>query len=146
MDAQDTTHRIRERLRLLILRSPLTQRAVENRVGFSRGHLSQLLAGTLDLKYWHLLAILHAIEVEPSEFFAALFPRRRHPALEVLDDVACQTEEGSLTYELTRLFASGIETLNDLGDRLVLCEEALDELADLGRFGARDDDQGDGKA
>ena len=131
-DTKDMTLRIRERIRLRILRSDLTQSAVESRVGFSRGYLSQLLHGTVEIKYWHVLAILHAIELEPSEFFGELFPRRRHPALESLDDVARQSEEGSLTHELAQLFGFGIETMAKLRERLALCEEAIDELTDLG--------------
>jgi len=126
------TVRIVERLRLRILRSDLTQRAVESRVGFSRGYLSLLLNGTVELKYWHLLAILHAMKLEPSEFFGELFPRRRHPALESLDDVARHSEKGSLTYELAGLFGLGVETVVMLRERLALCEEAIDELTDLG--------------
>lgn len=124
--------RIREHLRLRILRSHLTQRAIESRVGFARGYLSQLLGGTVEIKYWHLLAILAAMELEPSEFFDELFPRHRHRALEALDDMARRSAKGSLSYELARLFAFGIETVHELYDRLELCEEAIDELADLG--------------
>jgi transcriptional regulator with XRE-family HTH domain len=132
VDPKDVTVRILERLRIRILRSDLTQRAVESRVGFSRGYLSLLLNGTVELKYWHLLAILHAMELEPSEFFGELFPRRHHPALESLDDVASRSEEGSLTFELAGLFGMGLETVVTLRERLALCEEAIDELTDLG--------------
>jgi len=135
MATKDVTLPILERLRLRLLRSHLTQREVEIRVGFSRGYLSQILAGTVEIKYWQLLAILHAMELEPSEFFGELFPRRRHPALETLDDVVGQSEEGSLSFELARLFAFGIESVLDFRDRLALCEEAIDELADLGLLG-----------
>lgn len=135
MDTTDVTTRILERLRLRLMRSRITQREIERRVGFSRGYLSQLLAGTVEMKYWQLLAILDAMELEPSEFFGELFPRRRHPALEALDEVARQSEESSLSYELARLFAFGIESVLDFHDRLALCEEAIDELADLGLFG-----------
>ena len=135
MDKKDVTLPILERLRLRLLRSRLTQREVEIRVGFSRGYLSQILAGTVELKYWQLLAILHAMKLEPSEFFGELFPRRRHPALETLDDVVRQSEEGSLSFELARLVAFGIESVLDFRDRLELCEEAIDELADLGLLG-----------
>jgi len=56
-------------------------------------------------------------------------------ALESLADMAHRSEEGSLSYELTRLFASGIETFHDLRDRIERCEEALDEARDLGLIG-----------
>lgn len=132
MDSKDVTLRILERVRLRLHRSRLTQREVEKRVGFSRGYLSQLLAGTVELKYWQLLAILHALEIEPSEFFAELFPRHRHPALEALDDDGRQVQANPLSRELARLFAFGIESVLDFYERLVRCEEALDELAALG--------------
>ena len=134
-DTKDMTPRILERIRLRLLRSRFTQRDVERRVGFSRGYVSQLLSGAVELKYWHLMAILNALELDPSEFFGELFPRHRHPALESLDDVIGQSEEGSLSHELARLFAFGIESVLDFRDRLELCEEAIDELADLGLLG-----------
>jgi transcriptional regulator with XRE-family HTH domain len=126
------TLRILERLHFRIRRSRFTQRKIESRIGFSQGYLSQILGGTVEIKYWQLLAILDAMELEPSEFFRELFPRHRVPALDSLDDVARQSEEGSLTHELVQLFASGIETTHALRDRVARIEEALDELADLG--------------
>ena len=132
VDPKGMTLRILERLHLRIRRSRFTQRTIESRVGFSRGYLSQILGGTVEIKYWQLLAILDVMEIEPSEFFSELFPRRRHPALESLDDVARQSEEGSLTHELAGLFGMGIETMVNFRERLALCEEAIDELADLG--------------
>ena len=125
------THRILDRIRLLIYLSDTTQREVESRVGFSRGYLSQILGGTVEIKYWQLLAILQAIDFEPSEFFAKLFPRRRHPALEVLDDFRRQAGE-PLSRDLAELFAYGIESIVDFRERLERCEDALEELAILG--------------
>jgi len=133
--ANDMTQRILERLQLRIRRSKLTQSAIESRIGFSRGYLSQIFTGTVEIKSWHLLAILEVMGLEPSEFFRELFPRHRVPALESLADMAHRSEEGSLSYELTRLFASGIETFHDLRDRIERCEEALDEARDLGLIG-----------
>ena len=127
------THRILDRIRLLIYLSDITQREVESRVGFSRGYLSQILGGTVEIKYWQLLAILRAIDFEPSDFFAELFPRRRHHALEVLDDFRRQTEH-PLARELAQLYAFGIEAIVDFRERLERCEDALEELAVLGIF------------
>ncbi len=124
-------HRILDRIRLLIYLSDTTQREVESRIGFSRGYLSPILAGTVEMKYWQLLAILRAIELEPSEFFAQLFPRRRHRALEVLDDFRRQAEQ-PLSRELAQLYAFGIESIVDFRERLERCEDALEELATLG--------------
>ena len=137
--AKGLTSRVLERLRLKIQRSGITQRAVEERGGFSRGYLSQLFGGAVELKYWHVLAILYALEVEPSEFFGELFPRRRHPALESLDEVvADRSEESSLSFELARLFASGVETIGDLSKRVGRCEAAIEELTGLGLLRKRE--------
>ncbi len=132
MDARSTTLRILESLRLSIYLSKTTQREIERRVGFSRGYLSQLLGGTVDLKLWQLLAILHAIEMEPAAFFAELFPRRRN--LEILDRFHRQARdrEKPLSLELARLYGFGIESVAEFRQRLERCEDALEELAELG--------------
>lgn len=132
MDSRDLTRRILERVRLRLHRGHLTQREVEKRVGFSRGYLSQLLAGSVEIKLWQLLAVLYVLDLEPADFFAELFPRRRHPALEALDDLGRQGQDNPLSVELARLFAFGIESVFDFYDRLVRLEEALDELTALG--------------
>ena len=68
---------ILEELRLMIRRSELSQRQVEEAAGFSRGYLSQLLAQNLDLKVWHLLAILDIFGEAPGDFFRRVRPGRR---------------------------------------------------------------------
>lgn len=128
----DVLSRVLERLRLLIYFSELTQREIEERVGFSRGHLSQLLGGTSDLKLWHLLAILRVMELEPGDFFGDLFSPHRSPALKTLDDVRRRSKGKPLSFELARLYAVGIESIADFSDRLARCEEALGELAERG--------------
>lgn len=132
MDAESLTRRILERVRQLIFLSDVTQREVEKRVGFSRGYLSQLLGGTVEIKYWQLLAILHAMELDPAEFFSELFGRRRHRALDVLDEVRRRGEREPLSLELARLYAFGIESIADFHLRLERCEDALEELGALG--------------
>lgn len=125
------TFHILERVRFRLFLSNLTQREVEKRLGFSKGYLSQLFSGTVEIKYWQLLAILHAMGLDPSEFFAELFPRR-HPALETLADFRDQAPQKSLSLELARLYAFGIETILDLYERLERCEVALGELVEMG--------------
>lgn len=128
----DVLGSILERLRLLIYFSELTQREIEERVGFSRGHLSQLLGGTSDLKLWHLLAILRVMELAAGDFFGDLFSPHRSPALKTLDDVRRRSKGKPLSFELAQLYAVGIESIADFSDRLERCEEALRELADRG--------------
>jgi transcriptional regulator with XRE-family HTH domain len=118
-------------LRLRIQRSQINQYQIAQRAGFSRGYLSHLLSGAVDLKYKHLMAILHALKIEPSEFFGELFPRRGQPALASLGEVANRSEVASLSHELTRLFGFGIETVLDLVDRVARCEAAVEELTGL---------------
>jgi transcriptional regulator with XRE-family HTH domain len=115
-------------LRLRIQHSQLKHYQIDQRAGFSRGYLSQLLSGAIDLKYKHLMAILHALKIEPSEFFGELFPRRGQTALASLGDVANRSE-GSPSHEIARLFGSGIETVLDLVERVARCEAARCEAA-----------------
>ncbi len=83
--ARGETQRILERLRLLVYLSDLSQRDIERRIGFSRGYLSQLFNGLVEIKIWQLLAVIDALAMDPGEFFAEMFPRRRHQTLEILD-------------------------------------------------------------
>ena len=80
-DPKGMTQRILERLQLRIRRSKLTQRTIESRIGFSRGYLTHIFTGAVELKYWHLLAILSVMGLEPSELFRELFPRHRPTAI-----------------------------------------------------------------
>lgn len=130
-DERSWTLLVLERVRLLLFLSDSTQRQVEIRAGFSRGYLSQLLAGTVEIKYWQLLAILDAMGIRPADFFGELFPRR-HPALAELDELRHRRGHGSLSLELVRLYAFGIESIVDFFERLERCEAAIDELVDLG--------------
>jgi len=123
------TLRILERLRLEIYLSKVTQREIERRIGFSRGYLSQLLGGSVELKLWQLLAILHAIGKDPASFFSETFPRRRSE--EVIARLQPDRSK-PLSLELARLYGIGIESVADFRERLERCEDALDELADLG--------------
>jgi len=132
VEARSLTLRILECLRLEIYLSKVTRREIERRVGFSRGYLSQLLGGTVELKLWQLLAILHAVGMDPASFFSKVFPRRRSEEV-----ISRLQPEGRgcgkpLSLELARLYGVGIESMADFRERLERCEDALDELADLG--------------
>ena len=51
----------------------LNLRAVERRAGWADGYLSQVLNQRVKLRVEHVLAVLAALGVPPSRFFAALF-------------------------------------------------------------------------
>ncbi len=116
----------------------VSQREVEERAGFSKGYLSQLLAGKVDLKLWHVLAVLDAVGGDPRDFFSRAFPggRRRFPALErfrrTSRPLSAETDE-----LLGKLYGSGVESLNELRDRVSRCERAVSELEDKGLVDVR---------
>ncbi|MGH9362611.1 MAG: helix-turn-helix domain-containing protein [Thermoanaerobaculia bacterium] len=68
--------RIRRALRRRIRDEGKSLREVEDRLGVGRDYLSQLLRGSMDLKAKHLFALFEVLEMEPGEFFLALFPVR----------------------------------------------------------------------
>lgn len=111
--------------------SGLTQRQVDERAGFSRGYLSQLLARNLDLKLWHVLAILDVFGRSPGDFFTTVYPSPWHPALgEFKRRSQPLTEE---TDELLkRLYSCGVDSLGDLRGRLARCEQAVARVKELG--------------
>ncbi|MEM7349581.1 MAG: helix-turn-helix transcriptional regulator [Acidobacteriota bacterium] len=115
---------------MLIQLSKRTQQEIEQRAGFSSGYVSQMLNGHIEIKVRHLLVVLDAIEVRPAELFLQLYPRRRDRASEVLATFKRRSGrfESSLARELARLYGYGIESLEDLEDRLERCEDVLSEL------------------
>ena len=130
MDPQEEPRRLVQRLRLAVHLSPCTQRAIETRAGLSRGYLSQILNGHVEIKIWHLLVILDAIGTRPADFFFQLFPRRRHRTRKILKGLALAGRglERPLVLELARLYGYGLESLEELELRLERCEDALAEL------------------
>lgn len=65
--------RLAELLRLKILASGHSQRAVERRLAWGKGYISQLLRGNFDLKVKHVYAILGVIGLSPESFFGELY-------------------------------------------------------------------------
>lgn len=123
-----------ERLRLLIYVSPLSQRQVEKNAGFSRGYLSQLICGNIDLKFGHLIRILDATGIDPGVFFADLYPRRppRTAALAPVERRAPAAAADPSRLQLARLYGLGLESLEELYERLDRCEDAFSELEAMG--------------
>lgn len=142
-DWKAETGRVLEEIRRLIRESDLSQRKVEERAGFSKGYLSQLLARNLDLKVWHVLAILDVLGRAPGELFEAVFPRTRLAALEQFrrssQPLGHETDE-----VLSRLYRYGVESLDELRGRLERCEEAIDDLERRGLVEPRRRSGGEG--
>jgi transcriptional regulator with XRE-family HTH domain len=55
----------------------LSLREVEKRLGMSRGYLTRLFGGEIDLKVDHVADIAEALGVEPEEIFRLAFPASR---------------------------------------------------------------------
>jgi transcriptional regulator with XRE-family HTH domain len=131
LDGRRASHHARGALRRQIQASPLSQCRIEQRAGFSRGYLSQVLAGNLDLKLSHVLAVLEALGVAPGRFFAGLYPDIRRTALATFRerrdrDLAHMPRNMDAFYDL------GIESLSGLRQRLERCERAVEQLEGLG--------------
>ncbi len=132
-DTQEV-RRLLERLRFLVYFSPLRQRQIEKRARFSRGYLSQLLCGNIDLKFQHLVRILNATEVAPSTFFSELYPAAPSALKASLQRFRHRSEplDPSFRMQLLRLYGLGLESLADLSERLERCEDVFSELETLG--------------
>lgn len=139
MDPRRESQRLLHWLRFLIHISAQSQRSVEQKAGFSRGHLSQILNGRVDLKLQHVLRILEALGVSPSEFFFHVFPRRRSRVPEVLEAFRLQSRDvtDELKLDLARLYGYGVESLEDFEMRLGRCEDVLAGLKGSGSTGQK---------
>lgn len=128
------SRRLLEHLRLLVYLSPLRQRQIEERAAFSRGYLSQLLCGNIDLKFQHLIRILNATDTAPAIFFADLYPAAPAALRSSLQRFRGRSEpfDASLRVQLLRMYGMGLESLADLSERLERCEDAFSELETRG--------------
>lgn len=66
-------------LRTTIRALGFTNREIETRLGVSRGYLTRLFAGTMDLRFDHISDIAEAIGVEPEELLRLAFPPVQKP-------------------------------------------------------------------
>ncbi|HEY8020702.1 MAG TPA: hypothetical protein VIH93_06360 [Thermoanaerobaculia bacterium] len=68
--------RARSVLLTAVKSSGVTQTRIERALGMSKGYLSQVFSGRIELKLWHLEVILEEIGFEPQEFFRLAYPRQ----------------------------------------------------------------------
>ena len=57
-----------------------TVRDIENKLRYSHGYLSRVFAGTIELKMEHVIDIAKALEVDPEELLAFVYPTLKDPA------------------------------------------------------------------
>jgi transcriptional regulator with XRE-family HTH domain len=130
MDWKLETEPALQEIRRMLKEAGLSQAALERRLGYSKGYISQLFGQNLDLKVSHVLAILDALECPPGDFFARAYPgkKKRRSALDEFQHNSDPLAE-EIDYLLAQLYKkSRIESLNDLQERLVRCEEGIARL------------------
>lgn len=127
MEPAAETHRALAYLRDLVEDSDIPRSEIERRLAFSKGYLSQLLTGSIDLKLWQLVAILDTIGKTPTKFFSELFPRRR-PAQSPIRRNSRTAAGLTVTRDVVLVYGFGIDAIRDLGRRLDRCEKALTKL------------------
>ena len=77
MTIDDEVRRATKLLETVMQAAGLTRKDLDQRLGAGPGYVSQVLTGRMELKLRHVLAILRALEVEPSVFFQTLYPEDR---------------------------------------------------------------------
>jgi len=77
MTIDDEVRRATKLLETVMQAAGLTRKDLDQRLGAGPGYVSQVLTGRMELKFRHILAILRALEVEPSIFFQTLYPEDR---------------------------------------------------------------------
>ena len=77
MTIDDEERRATKLLETVMQAAGLTRKDLDQRLGAGPGYVSQVLTGRMELKFRHVLAILRALEVEPSVFFQTLYPENR---------------------------------------------------------------------
>jgi hypothetical protein len=67
--------RIRQFLKMLLRFLEVTHRKVETKMEVQFGYLTRVVAGSIDLKLGHILAICEVAEIDPAELFRILYPK-----------------------------------------------------------------------
>jgi len=77
MTIDDDVRRATKLLETVMQAAGLTRKDLDQKLGAGPGYVSQVLTGRMELKFRHILAILRALEIEPSIFFQTLYPEDR---------------------------------------------------------------------
>lgn len=137
--AERDAERIRRNLVHLVEDSDLGHRTIERRAELNHGYLTQILHARVELKLWHVLAVLRGLAITPERFFAAAYPRHRgapgpgvaassdEDPFPILGDRDLDLETAR---ERVALLVIGIAEVESLRLRAARCEEAL---RDVGR-------------
>ncbi|MEM7583707.1 MAG: hypothetical protein AAF560_10040 [Acidobacteriota bacterium] len=123
MPRQRGVEQLLEHLRDVIEDSDVPRREIDRRLGHSSGYLAQLLAGTLDLKYWQLIAILDVIDFPANEFFAGAFPLPK-PSLSRPADPAMAAAL-AIDRSIVGVYGFGVDSVRELRLRLERVERTL---------------------
>jgi transcriptional regulator with XRE-family HTH domain len=77
MAIDDEVRRATKLLETVMQAAGLTRKDLDQKLGAGPGYVSQVLTGRMELKFRHILAILHALDVDPSVYFQTLYPENR---------------------------------------------------------------------
>ena len=126
MDNRKEIKRVLGRLRDFVEDSDIPRREIDARLGRAEGYLSQLLAGTIDLTYGHLIDVLAAIDCPPQRFFGDVYPllrpRAKGPPISALARAL------RIDKEVIGVYGLGVEAVHELRGRLTRCESTLREI------------------
>lgn len=126
VDTRKEIKRLLGRLRDFVEDSDVPRDEVDRRLGYAKGYLSQLLAGTIDLKYWHLIGILNAIGCRPQKFFDDVYPLPR-PRLQAPPSRALR-QALAIDKDVVGVYGLAVEATHELRQRLARCEATLLEV------------------
>ena len=79
MAIDDEVRRATKLLETIMQAAGMTRKDLDQKLSAGPGYVSQVLTGRMELKFRHILAILRALDVEPSVFFQTLYPEDRPP-------------------------------------------------------------------
>ena len=77
MAIDDEVRRATKLLETVMQAAGLTRKDLDQKLGAGPGYVSQVLTGRMELKFRHILAILRALDIEPSVYFQTLYPENR---------------------------------------------------------------------